>query len=191
MPRVIHKTVYKYEELTERAKERARQWYTSDGLDYEWWEATYEDAKRMLTLLGFVLSEIHFDSHYDVTFTGHFYVTHAQIENLKTEAPLDKDLHAIADTIASLRNDILLAHDPNSDDEPTFPSASIGISGGVRQIEASTAHEEDIVLEILRRARQWVSLQLRKEEEYLTSDEVVAENICANEYEFDGQGARA
>lgn len=35
MPREITKTVYKFEELSDRAKERARDWYR-DGLEYHW-----------------------------------------------------------------------------------------------------------------------------------------------------------
>jgi hypothetical protein len=42
-------TLYQYDELpTEEAKQKAREWYRGDdnGLDYEWWDFQYEDARR-------------------------------------------------------------------------------------------------------------------------------------------------
>ena len=38
-------TVYDIEELTGKARERALDWLR-EGLDYEWWDCTYEDAKK-------------------------------------------------------------------------------------------------------------------------------------------------
>lgn len=35
--RTIEKTIYKFDELSESAKERAREWYRM-GLDYPWWD---------------------------------------------------------------------------------------------------------------------------------------------------------
>ena len=44
MPTVIEKTIYKFDELDERAKERAREWYRQGSLDYDWWHSVYEDS---------------------------------------------------------------------------------------------------------------------------------------------------
>lgn len=49
-------TVYNFNELDEKAKEKARDWYRVGGLDYEWWDSTYEDAKTIgLEIDGFDL----------------------------------------------------------------------------------------------------------------------------------------
>ncbi len=46
MPKQKITTVYQFDELNDEAKEKAREWYRSGALDYEWWESTYEDAAR-------------------------------------------------------------------------------------------------------------------------------------------------
>ncbi len=47
-------TIYKFDELSEKAKETARSWWRSHGIDYEWWDSTYEDAENIgLTITEF------------------------------------------------------------------------------------------------------------------------------------------
>lgn len=40
-------TVYKYDELSEKAKERARNWYAQGVFDFDWYDCIYEDAKNI------------------------------------------------------------------------------------------------------------------------------------------------
>lgn len=57
MPRQITTTVYQFDELNDKAKERAREWYRAGALDYEWWESVYEDAAQVgLKITGFDLA---------------------------------------------------------------------------------------------------------------------------------------
>ena len=42
----IETIVYNFSELSDSAKETARNWYRS-GIDYEWYESVYEDAERI------------------------------------------------------------------------------------------------------------------------------------------------
>lgn len=53
-------TTYKYQDLSEHAKERARLWYVEHGLSYNWWDDVYEMAKEDGMELGFDIAEIHF-----------------------------------------------------------------------------------------------------------------------------------
>jgi hypothetical protein len=39
---------YKFDELSDRAKDTARDWWRQGALDYGWWESVYEDAARKL-----------------------------------------------------------------------------------------------------------------------------------------------
>ena len=59
MSKTIEVEVFKYEELSDRAKERARQWYI-EGMDYEWWEGVYEMAIADGYELGFCIDHINF-----------------------------------------------------------------------------------------------------------------------------------
>jgi len=48
--------VYKYEELSDEAKEVARQWFSESVFDHEWWESAYDDAKAIgIKIEGFDL----------------------------------------------------------------------------------------------------------------------------------------
>lgn len=61
MPETITQTitVYKFSELSEKAKDRARQWYT-ETLDYDWWDSVYEGAKMDGEERGFIIEDIRF-----------------------------------------------------------------------------------------------------------------------------------
>lgn len=59
MPTTKEITVYKWEELSQKAQEKARQWYL-DGMDYEWWEGVYEMAIEDGRELGFYIDKIYF-----------------------------------------------------------------------------------------------------------------------------------
>ena len=54
--RKIESTVYTFDELDDKAKDRARDWYRSGALDYEWREDVYCDAENVgLKITGFDL----------------------------------------------------------------------------------------------------------------------------------------
>ena len=52
-------TTYKYQDLSDSAKETARQWYL-EGMDYEWWEGVYEMVIEDGKEKGFYINEIFF-----------------------------------------------------------------------------------------------------------------------------------
>lgn len=52
MPQMKFKESWKFSELSESAKERARAWYRDGNLHYDWWDNVYEDAIRMAEIIG-------------------------------------------------------------------------------------------------------------------------------------------
>ena len=52
MPEVIETTVYRLNELSDAAKDKARAWYREGGFDYDWYDAVYEDFQRIAEILG-------------------------------------------------------------------------------------------------------------------------------------------
>jgi len=52
-------TEFSYQELSAKAQERARQWF-SESLDYEWWDGVYENAKADGPERGFEIEDIRF-----------------------------------------------------------------------------------------------------------------------------------
>ena len=59
MSKTIEVEVFKYEELEKSAKQKAREWYL-EGMDYEWWEGTYEMAIEDGKEKGFYIDKIFF-----------------------------------------------------------------------------------------------------------------------------------
>jgi hypothetical protein len=49
--RTIEKTIYKFEELDECAKSRAREWYRS-GIDYPWWDEVQSSLREFCDEFG-------------------------------------------------------------------------------------------------------------------------------------------
>lgn len=56
--RVVEQTIYKFEELSDRAKDRVRDWFREG--DTDWWEFSYDDFIEVLKRFGF---EIQMRSH--------------------------------------------------------------------------------------------------------------------------------
>ena len=52
MPEIIETTVYRLDELSDAAKDKARAWYREGGFDYDWYDAVYEDFQRVADILG-------------------------------------------------------------------------------------------------------------------------------------------
>ena len=49
--KIIETKVYTYDELSDTAKEKARQWYLERAFSYDWYDFIYEEAKQ----LGFTI----------------------------------------------------------------------------------------------------------------------------------------
>jgi hypothetical protein len=59
MSKVIEVEIYKYGELSEQSQQKAREWYI-EGMDYEWWEGTYEMVIEDGKSEGFYIDKIFF-----------------------------------------------------------------------------------------------------------------------------------
>lgn len=54
--KTIETIVYEYDELSEEAKEKAREWCAKGIADYDWWDCVYYDAKEVgIEITGFDL----------------------------------------------------------------------------------------------------------------------------------------
>ena len=54
MPEIIETTVYRLDELSEVAKEKARAWYREGAFDHDWFEFIYDDFERICAILGLI-----------------------------------------------------------------------------------------------------------------------------------------
>lgn len=198
MPRIKQTTIYKFDELTDSAKERARDWYRQGAFDYEWWDCTYEDAKECLAIAGFTIDKIYFSgfsSQGDGACFEGTWAAHAAkpVKAMREHAPLDNELHRIA---AEMRR--IAKHAKGSSMSVLqsghyyheyCTSFSVDVGDDYQGDDAQQV-EEDII-EASRDAMRWIYSKLEKAYDYQNADEQVDEEIIANGYEFDEEGRRA
>lgn len=118
--RIQQTAIYTYNELSDTAKEKARQWYREGNLDYDWWDFLYDDFNARAQELGIELHrkpvqlmngktryepEIYFSGFYHQgsgsSFSGIWQAWEMNPDKLKSECPTDNELHRIADILAA------------------------------------------------------------------------------------------
>ncbi len=203
--RIAKKTLYKYEELSDEAKQKARGCYLEGGLDYSWWEYLYEDFASVAEILGITLSEkpvplmngkcryepeIYFSGFYHQgsgsSFCGTYGYAKGAVARIKKYAPQDEELHRIAQGLQDVqrRHFYRLTADITSARDHYIRVEVEDSENRYRDI----GEAEDGVRELMNDFNGWMFKCLQDEYEYLTSDEAVEESIVANEYEFDEYG---
>lgn len=202
--------VYKFSELDESAKEKAREWYSNGALDYDWWDSVYEDAGRIFDILGIVSQKpvklmgggtryepciwfSGFCSQGDgACFEGSYSYAKGSAKAIREYAPLDTVLHEIADTLVDVqRRNFYRLTARISHSGRYYHEYSVSID--VENSEGFNVSDDDAetVAETLRDLMRWIYRALELEHDWLLNDETVDENIEANEYEFYEDGNRA
>lgn len=214
--RTIETKVYRFDELSDRAKEHARDWYRqgSDGDNY-WSESVIEDCATIADIIGINLRsrtvqlmgggtrqdpEIYWEgfSHQGqgASYVGSYAYKRGSVQALESHAPSGTaEGHERNNEVNRIARDLQVIQRRNF----YQLQASIRASRGHRlDIEVDrldgnplTADAEDVLVECLWNCAHWIYRCLRDEYEYQNADEQVDENIRANEYEFDEEGNRA
>ena len=185
--RTVETTVYKYEELSDEAKEKARGWYR-DCLDYEWWDSVYDDAKQIGEILGIYIDRINFcgfSSQGDgACYTGSYSYNKGWKKLLKKYAPLDEELVRIGTSLQMAQK-----HIGWTGTARITTSGMYSHSGSMLIDDEYCREYWGPIKEALRDFADWIYKRLEDEWNWLTSDEVVEESITANEYEFNEDGS--
>jgi hypothetical protein len=212
MPEVIETTVYRLDELSEAAKEKARAWYREGGFDYEWYDAVYEDFQSIAEILGIRFRTrtvrlmgggtrqdpcIWFRGFWSqgdgACYEGVWRHARGAAARLRAYAPQDVVLHGIADRLQAIqrRNFFQLRAEIAHHGHYTHEySMRIAVERDSPVGQDMTPDAEDVVIEALRDLARWLYRQLEREYEYLTSDEAVDESLRANDYTFTEAGRR-
>ena len=212
MPEIIETTVYRLDELSDEAKDKARAWYRQVGLDHDWFEFVYDDFERICAILGVDLKTVPvrlygggtgqkpciwfsgFWSHGDgACFEGRYSHATGAPRAIRDHAPKDNELHRIADVLQAIqRRNFYQLHATVTHRDRYYHVYSMAISverdSPTRQ--DMTADTEEIVIEALRDLARWLYRQLEREYDYLASDESVDDAITANAYTFAAAGHR-
>lgn len=212
MPEIVETTVYRLDELSEDAKEKARAWYCQGAFDHDWFEFQFDDFERVCEILGVRLRSravplygggtrqkpcIFFSGFWSqgdgASFEGTYSHAKGAARKIRDYAPKDDELHLIADALQAIqyRNFYQLhagiSHRGRYCHEYCM---AISVERDSPVYQDITADAEDAVTEALRDFARWLYRQLEREHEYQTSDEVVDETIVANDFTFTALGRR-
>lgn len=212
MPEIVETIVYRLNELSEAAKEKARAWYREGAFDHDWFEFVYEDFERVSEILGLRLKtrsvRLHgggtrqkpciwfrgFWSQGDGACFETFYSYRKTARRrIREYAPQDAELHRIADAFQAIqrRNFYQLSAEARHRGHYCHEYCmAISVERDSPTYQDMTADAEEAVIEALRDLARWLYRQLEREYERQTSDEAVDEAIIANEYTFTETGRR-
>ena len=181
MPRTFttEQTVYTYDELPQKAKEKALDWFAQCVFDYDWYESTYEDASSVhLEITSF--DDYNLEAQFMKTardtalacIKDHGDTCDTYIDSAAFIREYDAKEAELLSKIAELER---LALDDWQDDATDLEDA----------FDDWLADAEEQYLYAMRENYRII---LRKEAEYMQSAEYLEEGIRASEYEFDIDG---
>ena len=122
MPEIIETTVYRLDELSDAAKEKARAWYRQAAFDHDWFEFVYDDFECICAIIGVDLKTVPvrlygggtrqkpciwfsgFWSQGDgACFEGRYGYAKDAPRKIRDHAPKDGELHQIADALQAIQ----------------------------------------------------------------------------------------
>lgn len=164
--------LYTFDELSDKAKEKARSWWHECGLDYEWWDSVYYDAAT----IGLKITEFGLDRNRHAN--GSFTKSATEVADLILKNHSDKsDTYTLAETFLCDRDEV-------------FESAEKNENGDYKYESALDDKLDELESEFERALLEEYSIMLQKEYEYLLSDENVDVCLRINEYTFEENGKR-
>ena len=195
--------LYQFDELSDAAKEKARDWYREASAGDEFYaESVLDDAKSALKVLGYSVDHIYysgFSSQGDgACFVGSFYASDYDgkgtnaVQALLIDRPTDKELARCA---AELERILLACPELSASLEHVGRyhhenSVRFSVDTGEETNAEQSELVEDAFKEVSRDLMRWIYRALEKEYEYSMADDTVDENMRANEYEFTEDGKR-
>jgi hypothetical protein len=208
--RVTEEILYKFDELEEKAKEKAREWYRGLIEADEYSEHVYEDAATIAALMGLDIRTrpvklmgggtrydpciywSGFSSQGDgACFEGRWEYKPGSLERVKEYAPLDKRLHTIASSLDDPKLSGLTASIKHTGRYYHEYMMDFDISPDYDVAFEVTEEIEELIKEPLRDFARWIYRMLEAEHDYCHADEQVDDNIRCNDYEFTEDGRLA
>lgn len=166
--------VYKFDELSDDAKEKARDWFREAAFGDEWWDAIYMDAENV----GLKLTSFDLDRNRHAK--GHFIAGAVECAH-----KIEKEHGDMCETFKTAKA-FLKGRDEIVN---TWPREVPG--GDLEDVHELDYKLDDCEAEFLKSILEDYAMMLQEEADHQSSDEYVDEGITANDYEFTADGKRA
>lgn len=200
MPSVMIKEteVFTFDELSDSAKTKVRDWWKSSGLDYDWWECVYNQYTTACKLFGLDISRIMFSGFWSqgdgASFTGTYSYKKGGLQALKKEFPQWVEIHDICKRLTQMQKpnfygvNVDISQNGRYCHEMSMRfSVSVYIEGQGERYDIPQGMGEEVA-DIFRDLARDIYKSLEAEYDYLTSGERVDEMILGNEYLFTENG---
>lgn len=210
MPEVIETIVYRLDELTETAKDKARGWYRNGTMSDNWYHFVYADFEAIAAMLGIQMKaqtvrlygggtrqepRIFFSGFWSqgdgACFEARYRYQPGAVKAIRQHAPQDRELHTIAEALQAIqrRNFFQITADVTHRGH-YYHECSMDIGVHRDGPQSVTVDDEQGIVEALRDLARWLYSQLEREYEYQTDDATIDEAILTNEYTFTHEGRR-
>lgn len=189
----ITRELYKFEELSEKAKQNAIDVFRQHNIFED--EATLDDAKTIAKLMGITIDNIFYSGFScqgdGACFDGVYSYTENSVKKLKEYAPVDLELHRIVEVLEDIQKhygNCITATITHKGRYCNSSNTTICVNNDVKVIHNI---DERHIIELLRDFMTWIYKQLEREYDYQNSDEHITEIINSNDYEFLKDGTLA
>ena len=189
MSRTIEIRVYPFSELSDEAKERAREWWRLCDCQEADVSVDHDDVAAAGKILGIYIGHRGIVSSQGdgACFEADYAYAKGSARAIRAYAPLDTDIHAIADELARIQRGAFYGLEARTRHRGHYYHSGCMTVEVIRDRGFAPKQEEDLTRALLRFA-DWIYRQIQSDHDYRTSDEYVDESIEANAYEFDVTG---
>lgn len=190
MPRIHETTLYKFDELSTQAKEKAISSFQDDEdyLAYEWDEDTINDFTTILELIGYYDITCYFSGFWSqgdgACFSARFSREKRCLDKVKSYCPKEQEILDIVEQIQSeipLHEEYEIKHSGRYYHKYCTNVYYLGDNNKAEQLD-------ERFLELSRQLMEILYKKLNDEYDYLNSSEAIIEYIKANDYEFTEHG---
>ena len=202
--------IYKFDELSDSAKETARQWWRESDNECGIGDYIFDDATCCAEIIGIELDQTQiplmngttrqepkiyfsgFNNQGDgACFEGSYAYNKGAMHLIRDHAPEDEKLHAIVDGLQTIQKTAfyqLHASVSHSGRYRHSGCMTVSVCRDSSNYQDCTIEQEETVTQLLRDFADWIYSRLEAEYEWLNSDEQVDESIIGNGYEFNLEG---
>ena len=216
--RIQKTPVYKFDQLSDEAKAKVVERRRWEERYHDWWDAVYDDAISMAAIMGIEIGKCRgssetpaiffrgFSSQGDgACFEGTYSYKKGASKALKSEAPefyqeggkgpwIKQESNAELHEICRALQEVQRRHFYKL--EATVTHRGHYMHSSCTDIEVSHCDEfyrdlngdDEVVAQLLRDFMDWIYSRLEKEDEYLSSEACVLEQLQGDETEYDEDG---
>lgn len=192
-------TAAELKEADPQAFEKAREKYNDAELDLEWWRTVYDEFLQIAPLMGFSVESdnIQFSGFWSqgdgASFTGSAVFAVDALEKVKSYAPQDTTLHAIAKDCGDygaqgIRCRIERISSHYCHENTISVEDNVWTLDAEGELQDCTEEAADNVRDTCRALMRWLYGQLEKEHTYRSGEECFLETAAANEWTFTADG---